>query len=442
MKQINAFKKFKTSRDGAPDLSLIELQEPATVAVSAEGIPYIRPKLLVKEKDPVKTGTPVFCDKRNPEIQYVSPGTGTVKHIVFGPRRKLVEVIITLDKKEDFIEFGSIDPAAAEKADRKQIVQKLCQGGLWQCFREFPAGDTAACDHSPPMIIVSLNGNDIFSPHPGVALKDRVAHLAAGIALLRIFSPKIVVTARKSSLDQLNGLSPLVTHLVTDDFPAWDPGVVLYSLKSSVEENRSWHITAEHLALISQFLSTGLYPVKRVITVSRTSDKKPHMRIRQGTPIEDIIGTTEDSCVITTGMFNGRSVRIKNHAGFFDNHFNILQDAPDDELFGFVRPGIFKPTASKTFLSSIIPVKPRFDCTLHGEERACINCGYCARICPVELMPNFIMKALHSDDIEDALNLGLWDCVRCGLCSYVCPSKIELTQILSRGIDAYYKDKQ
>ena len=52
------------------------------------------------------------------------------------------------------------------------------------------------------------------------------------------------------------------------------------------------------------------------------------------------------------------------------------------------------------------------------------------------------MKALHSDDIEDALNYGLLDCCRCGLCSYACPSKIELTQILSDGMDAHFKDKE
>jgi Na+-transporting NADH:ubiquinone oxidoreductase subunit A len=81
------------------------------------------------------------------------------------------------------------------------------------------------------------------------------------------------------------------------------------------------------------------------------------------------------------------------------------------------------------------------DCTLHGEARACINCSYCERICPNDLMPSFIMKALHADELEDALALGLMDCCRCGLCSFTCPSKIELTQILSDAMDAYYKDK-
>jgi len=57
-------------------------------------------------------------------------------------------------------------------------------------------------------------------------------------------------------------------------------------------------------------------------------------------------------------------------------------------------------------------------------------------------MPNFIMKALLSDEIEDALSYGLLDCCGCGLCAYACPSKIELTTVLSHGITAHYKDKE
>jgi Na+-transporting NADH:ubiquinone oxidoreductase subunit A len=60
----------------------------------------------------------------------------------------------------------------------------------------------------------------------------------------------------------------------------------------------------------------------------------------------------------------------------------------------------------------------------------------------VDLMPSFIMKALHGDDIEEALQLGVLDCCQCGLCSFTCPSKIELARILSRGIDTHHKDKQ
>ncbi|CCK81032.1 4Fe-4S dicluster domain-containing protein [Desulfobacula toluolica] len=442
MKHIKLSKGFKTQLAGIPDLSIIHMPEPETIALSAMDIPYIRPKLLVKENDPVKTGTPLFCDKRNTSVVYVSPGTGTVKQIVFGERRRLKEVVICLEKKDEFIRFDPLSSDSIQKIGIPQIIEQLQQGGLWQCFREFPSKDTACQTHEPPMIIVSLNGNDPFSPEPWAVLENETVTFELGIKLLKRFSKQIIVTSRQSSLERLNGFKKHITHTVPDFYPAWDPGVVLYHLKTSQEDNLSWCISAEHLILVVKFLLTGTYPVKRVVTVTRPKDKKPHIIIRQGTSVKNIVGRIEDNNIITTGRFNGRSVDPQSHIGFFDTTLNLIPDPKKEQFLGFIQPGLTKPTVSKTFLSCLTRTPKDLDCTLHGEQRACINCGYCTKICPVDLMPNFIMKALMSDDIEDALSYGLLDCCRCGLCSYACPSKIELTKILSDGMDSHYKDKQ
>ncbi|MBU1343807.1 MAG: 4Fe-4S dicluster domain-containing protein [Proteobacteria bacterium] len=442
MENIKILKGFKPTLTGMPDLSTIQIPEPETIAVSAMDIPFIRPKLLVKENDSVKTGTPVFCDKRNNRIQYVSPGTGIVKHILFGERRQLKEVVIALEKTEDFVRFEPISSEQMDKASRSTMTAQLQQGGLWQCFRQFPYRDTADETHEPPMIIVSLNGNDPFSPHPKVVFENEFAFFESGIKLLKLFSKRIIVTSRQGSLQRLNGHKDLITHVVSDSYPAWDPAVVLYKLKQTPKENMSWCITAEHLILIAKFLLTGIYPVKRVITVTRSTDKKPHIITRQGAPVKNLVGSLAENSLITTGRFNGRSVDPGSHLGFFENTLNIIPDNQTEELFGFISPGLTKPTVSKTFLSCLTRTPKALDCNAHGEERACINCGYCTNICPVDLAPSFILKALLSEDIEDALSYGLLDCCRCGLCSYTCPSKIELTKILSDGINAHYKDKE
>ncbi len=447
MDKIKSLKGFKPKLMGMPDLSVIRITQPDTVAVSAMDIPYIRPKLLVKVNDPVKTGTPLFCDKRNKDILYVSPGTGIVRNIIFGKRRRLKEIVICLDKiigkiEDDFIQFDTISMGSIDDTPTEEIIKLLQKAGLWQCFREFPSKDNADINHKPAMIIVSLNGNDLFSPHPEILLKNEKTAFGFGIKLLRKFSNRIIVTSRQSSLNRLNGVKDHITHTVADFYPAWDPGTVLYHLKKSQEENRSWCISAEHLILLAKLLLTGQYPVERVVTVTRSNDKKPHIITRQGAPVKDLVGTLYENSIITTGIFNGRSVEPGSHLGFFETTLNIIPDIRNEELFGFIQPGISKHTVSKTFLSSLTKTPKNLDCNMHGEERACINCGYCIKTCPVDLMPNFIMKAVLSDDIEDALSYGILDCCRCGLCSYTCPSKIELTQILSRAMDAYFKDKE
>jgi Na+-transporting NADH:ubiquinone oxidoreductase subunit A len=442
MEKLALSKGFTIKLAGMPDPSVINLAWPSTVGVSARDIPHIRPKLLVKEKDSVKTGTPLFCDKRDTSIQYVSPGTGTVKKILFGRRRRLVEVVIALDQMDNFIQFDPVSPKDLAQISNQDLADHLKQGGMWQTLRQLPARDTADSEQKPPLIIVCLNGNDMFSPHPAVVLQERFRQFEFGLRVLKKFSDRVLVTARAGSVTRLGQIQHVITHRVPDIYPAWDPGAVLFHIKKEATENSAWYIGLEGLLRMAQFLETGRYPVNTMVTVTKGDDKKPHMITRQGTPVRVLAGNFPPGSLITTGQFNGRMVDPDTHLGFFENTLNILPDAPADEMFGFIRPGLDKPTVSKAFLSSLLDREVQVDCTMHGEVRACINCSYCEKICPNDLMPSFIMKALVSDDIEEALQLGLLDCCRCGLCSFTCPSKIELTQILSHGMDMHHKDKQ
>ncbi len=441
MEKLKVSKGFRPRIAGIPDTSLIKLPIPHTLGLSAMDIPYIRPKLLVKENEKVKIGTPLFCDKRDTSIQYVSPGTGTVKKIVFGERRRLQEVVIDLSTSEEFIQFDPVSKSDIQNISKQDLIQKLKQGGLWQSLRQFPIKDTADSAHTPAMIIVCLNGNDIFSPHPGILMEREKEAFEYGLTLLKRFSDSIIVTARESHLPKLRPVMAHITHKVPDIYPSWDPGVVLFALKTSLEQNTAWSVTADHLVMMGKFLLTGRYPIQKIVTVTKKGDSKPHLLTRQGAPVKSLAGSFHKEAMITTGQFNGRMVKLESHLGFFENTLNIIDTPGEEEMFGFMKPGTDVPTVSKTFLSYFSNSPQQVDCTLHGEERACINCSYCENICPNDLMPNFIMKALHSDEIETALEYGLLDCCRCGLCTYTCPSKIELTQILSHGMDSYYKDK-
>src|SRR5688572_10809941 len=56
------------------------------------------PKVIVKEGDSVKAGSPLFHDKRKESIVFTSPVSGEVVEIRRGDKRKLLEVKILADK--------------------------------------------------------------------------------------------------------------------------------------------------------------------------------------------------------------------------------------------------------------------------------------------------------------------------------------------------------
>ena len=66
-------------------------------------------------------------------------------------------------------------------------------------------------------------------------------------------------------------------------------------------------------------------------------------------------------------------------------------------------------------------------------ESACIHCGKCMTVCPQNLVPQMLVKAVKSNDFEKFNALGGMECIECGCCSYICPAKIPLTQRFKYG---------
>lgn len=69
----------------------------------------------------------------------------------------------------------------------------------------------------------------------------------------------------------------------------------------------------------------------------------------------------------------------------------------------------------------------------YKKQLACIRCGYCNTVCPVDIYPQQLMMAAKKGDVKRLKELHIEDCIDCGLCSYVCPSYIKLTPHLRRG---------
>ena len=58
----------------------------------------------------------------------------------------------------------------------------------------------------------------------------------------------------------------------------------------------------------------------------------------------------------------------------------------------------------------------------------CINCGRCASVCPMKLMPMYIDFYTTVGDTENAVKYGAANCFECGTCAYVCPAKRPIVQ--------------
>lgn len=147
--------------------------------------------------------------------------------------------------------------------------------------------------------------------------------------------------------------------------------------------------------------------VERVLTVTGGGIVEPkNLRVRIGTPFRDVIA------------FCG---------GYADDASKLVMGGP---MMGLAQATDEVPVIKGT---SCILILGKQEAPMEVQPRACISCGRCVEVCPMNLIPTMIARLVEHQRWEEAEAYGILNCFECGSCSYGCPSKIHLTQLFKYG---------
>lgn len=452
MKTVSLKQAFQVPVAGAPSPRIEQGASVQTVAALPEKIPLIKPRLLAKKGERVKIGSPLFENKANTKQRFLSPGGGTIVDIIYGYRRGISQILIETDREEEYQSFMPMDEQAIVQGGRDHLIEELMIRGLWPLIRSLPYRNISSPDERPASLWISLDSADPFQVPSRVYLKGDEEDFVFGVRTLEALGIPVFICESQDVPVEDGTVASLVTHQVSGSYPAEDPGVVLYHTKKSAAENHAWFISGQDVIIIAKGLRTGRYPVSRIMAVAGFTNgngsdpeiNNRYVKTRAGVPLRSLVQKPEtalDRRWVTGGLFRGQTMQPDGYMGFYETSLILIEEATGSELFGFLRPGLFKPTTSRTFLYALHKKHFSAKADMRGEERACINCGRCARSCPVDIMVQFTYKFIYAGEIEEALMHGLLDCVECGLCSYVCPAKIELAETLISSKRAYYQER-
>ncbi len=446
MKNIRNRKGYDLKILGGPSDEMVSLSAPATVAALPERIPFIKPRLRVQTGDAVQIGDVLYEDKTDPRIVFASPGGGVVADIVFGPRRVIREIVIALDREESVTAFPGISETDLDGISRADLVARLLEGGVWPLLRELPFRKIASPDSRPPSIMVPLDAREPFRPNPERYLSEETQPLISfGLKVLKRLSDNVLVFTDPRRKDLCRTFQNELTHTIAGHYPADDPGVLLYHLRRGPEDNRAWFIDGQDLLLLAAFLRRGVYPTERLYVVAGSgAAERQHVRSRLGAPLKHLVlaaPTCLEPSYVLGGVLRGYRGNPDGHIGLYETAVNVLPEANERDFLNLFRPGFKKPTRSRTFVSAIQNAPMAMDTNVNGGRRACIACGYCSDVCPVDILPQMTLKSILAEEVEEYLAHGLLDCVECGLCSYVCPSKIELVETFRQTKSDYHKEQ-
>lgn len=445
MQIVKVKKGYQLKLAGTPRAVLITRTAGVYLGLSLKSQTSLKPRLLVRVGQKVKIGETLFVDKNNPDLRFTAPAAGEITEICFGERYVLEQIVIRRDEAEAYMNFPAFDSAALAGLLRAETVEAIAIGGLWGFLRELPFRQTASMTKEPSRIFVTLNSLDFYQPDPLVYLEGQDELLRYGLNVLRKLCPAppvLVMAADNNELARRFADEDIIGF--TGAYPAHDPGVLLYHSKKSAAENRAWYIDGQDLLHIAQLLRDGRYPTERVYVVGGVPVPGCHVKARVGANVAELTGFPgrEHWRVLAGSVFNGCLTAPEAFAGPLDKAFFIINNGRRQGKFvAWMLFGVKATSSFRAFLSAWLPKRKRaLNCNMHGGLRSCISCNQCARLCPVDILPNLMWKALLAGEVEEALTHGLLDCAECGLCTYGCPSKIELNEAFIKAKADFYKE--
>ncbi len=422
---------------------------PDVVAVKPTDFRGLVPKLLVREGDKVLAGTPVLADKMSQNILFTSPVSGTVAEVVRGEKRKLLEVRIKADEKQEYVDFG-VKRVADMSAE--QIKEALLAAGLWPALVQRPYGIIANPEVKPKAIFVSAFSTAPLAASPEFTLQNELTNIQTAIdALGKLTTDKEVHLSLNSanySGTPFHKLNNVIVHTFTGKHPAGNVGVQIHHISPIRKGETVWTVSLHMLAAIGKLFNTGKYDVRRKIAVTGPKAVNPaYVDAYPGISMKDIkefYETPENLRFVSGDVLTGTNVGAEGFLGFYDNQVTILEEGNKYELLGWAKP--FRPklfSASRTYFSWLTPNKKYdMDTNLHGGPRAFVVNDVYGKVLPMNLYPVYLLKACLAGDIDKMEKFGIYEVLEedLALCEYVCPSKIDIQQIITDGIALMLKE--
>ena len=164
-KAITLHKGYDIKLTGVAAHTISDLPVSDVIAVKPPDFPELVPKLMVEAGDELLAGQPVFFDKNNSKIRFVSPVSGEVVEVVRGAKRRIMEIRIIPDRTER--KYVQYDPADPLTLSREQIVDHLLEAGCWNYIRQRPFSLIANPEDTPKSIFVSCFDTSPLAPDLG-----------------------------------------------------------------------------------------------------------------------------------------------------------------------------------------------------------------------------------------------------------------------------------
>ncbi len=415
-------------------------------AIDLKDFHGVNPKMFVKVGAELKAGEPLFYDRLNEEVFFVSPVSGELVEIERGARRRILRIKILADKTQSFLEHKPLD---LDKASPKEIKTFLLTSGCWPFIKQRPYDIIAKPEVNPKAIFISGVNTAPLAADLDYVLQGKEKELQTAIEALNKLTPGLVHVAIASDKSPLAQVQNVALHHVTGPHPAGLVGTQINKIDPINKGETVWTVAAQDLVLIGEMLLTGKFNPERIVALVGSSVIAPkYYKTKIGAEISTFLYASgvHDAHfrVINGDVLTGKKSRQDGFLGYYNNTVSAIPEGDDYELFGWNKPVFDKVSVTRAMTFSWLQPNKKYklDTNTNGEHRAFVVTGMYEKVFPLDIYPMQLLKACLYKDLDEMEQLGLYEVAPedFALTEFICISKQPHQKIIRDGLDLLHQE--
>ncbi len=427
---------------------------PDTYSIVPDQFAGITPKLVVKEGESVLAGSPLFHDKQFTEMNFTSPVSGKVIAVNRGERRKIMSIDIQADKQ---IVYKQFDCNSAQLS-AEEIKATLLETGLWCYIKQRPYDCIAMPNKTPKAIFISTFDTAPCAPDYEWVLKGQTADLQAAISALSKIATVYIGIRGGNKAIEFRELKDCTQYEVYGPHPAGNVGIQINHIAPVNKGETVWTINIQDLNIIGRLFTKGIVDMQRLVALTGPKAVNPkYYRVLPGMPVSAVVkcNVYNDTPLryVNGNLLSGHQTLPEETIDVYCNQISVIDDGSNNhEFMGWLLPRFNEFNANHTDPAKIFDCKLtkwllgkkeyNWDARLKGGRRAIIVSGEYDKVFPMDIYPEYLIKAMIAGNIDKMEALGAYEVAPedFALCEYICTSKMPLQAIVRTALDNLKKE--
>ena len=211
-----------------------------------------------------------------------------------------------------------------------------------------------------------------------------------------------------------------------------------------------WTADPTTVIFMGRLFAEGKTDLRRTIAIAGSEMSNPcYADVMVGQPLADVLKGHFDgkdhTRLINGNPLTGRQCTLKDYVGAHTSEVTAIPEGDNcDEMLGWIMPRFGQFSANRSYFSWLFGKNREYtlDARVKGGERHMIMSGEYDRVIPMDIYPEYLIKAIITGNIDKMEQLGIYEVSPedFALAEFVDSSKLELQRIVREGLDLLRKE--